>query len=88
MAMIAARVRFGSTLINTTVPARCFARVKRTQEWPGADQETHPDGLTHRISTYFMPQVQTAPAAFFSSPRCADTRSARQPRDGASHLNI
>ena len=50
MAMLAARVRFGATLIAPTraaVPVRCFA----------ADQKTHPEGLTHRISTYFMPQV-------------------------------
>ena len=51
MAMIAARVRFGAALVAPAraVPVRCFA----------ADQDTHPEGLTHRISTYVMPQVRT-----------------------------
>jgi hypothetical protein len=56
-AMLGLRGRFASLCatrsparIQAAVPARTFA----------ADKPTHPEGITHRISTYFMPQVLLA----------------------------
>lgn len=53
--MLGLRGRFASLCatrsparIQAAVPARTFA----------ADKPTHPEGITHRISTYFMPQVR------------------------------
>jgi hypothetical protein len=56
-AMLGLRGRFASLCatrsparIQAAVPARTFA----------ADKPPHPEGITHRISTYFMPQVLLA----------------------------